>query len=117
MSFRSRGRQRLPVRGKRVFERRALGLVVLAVGLAVGRAAAQTAVPPPVNAPPHGVVRPAVSPAAAPPVSRSDDFVQLDFNDVELPVVIDTIARLTGTNFIYDDRVRGRVTIVSPTKI
>ena len=45
------------------------------------------------------------------------DLVQLDFNDVELPVVIDTIARLTGKNFIYDDRVRGRVTIVSPTKI
>ena len=43
--------------------------------------------------------------------------MQLDFNDVELPVVIDTIARLTGKNFIYDDRVRGRVTIVSPTQI
>lgn len=47
----------------------------------------------------------------------SDRGVQLDFNDVELPVVIDTIARLTGHNFIYDDRVRGRVTIVSPTRI
>ncbi|MAE93853.1 MAG: hypothetical protein CL910_04270, partial [Deltaproteobacteria bacterium] len=43
--------------------------------------------------------------------------VQLDFTDVELSVVIDTIARLTNKNFIYDDRVRGRVTIVSPTKI
>lgn len=46
-----------------------------------------------------------------------DGMVQLDFNDVELSVVIDTIARLTGRNFIYDDRVRGRVTIVSPTEI
>ncbi len=44
-------------------------------------------------------------------------MVQLDFNDVELTVVIDTISKLTGTNFIYDDRVRGRVTIVSPSKI
>ena len=43
--------------------------------------------------------------------------MQLDFNDVELSVVIDTIARLTNKNFIYDDRVRGRVTIVSPTSI
>ncbi len=43
--------------------------------------------------------------------------MQLDFNDVELSVVIDTIARLTNKNFIYDDRVRGRVTIVSPTRI
>ncbi len=48
---------------------------------------------------------------------EGDGLVQLDFNDVELPVVIDTIARLTNKNFIYDDRVRGRVTIVSPTRI
>ncbi len=43
--------------------------------------------------------------------------VNLDFNDVELNVVIDTMARLTGKNFIYDDRVRGRVTIVSPAEV
>lgn len=56
-------------------------------------------------------------PAAQPGATVDGDLVQLDFTDVELPVVIDTIARLTGKNFIYDDRVRGRVTIVSPTKI
>jgi general secretion pathway protein D len=55
--------------------------------------------------------------AAGAGATVSDGEVQLDFNDVELSVVIDTIARLTGKNFIYDDRVRGRVTIVSPTKI
>jgi general secretion pathway protein D len=57
---------------------------------------------------------------AAPPGGGAvvdGEMVQLDFTDVELPVVIDTISRLTGKNFIYDDRVRGRVTIVSPTKI
>jgi len=43
------------------------------------------------------------------------DLYALDFNNVELAVVIDAIARLTNKNFIYDDRVRGRVTIVSPT--
>ncbi|HEY5657568.1 MAG TPA: type II secretion system secretin GspD, partial [Myxococcota bacterium] len=51
-------------------------------------------------------------PTASPP---GGDLVTLDFDDVELSVVIDTIARMTNTNFIYDDRVRGRVTIVSPT--
>jgi len=51
------------------------------------------------------------------PVEADDGLVQLDFNDVEIAVVIDTIARLTKKNFIYDDRVRGRVTIVSPTEI
>ncbi len=46
-----------------------------------------------------------------------DELVSLDFSDVELPVVVDTISRMTGYNFIYDDRVRGRVTIVSPTEV
>ncbi|MGH0032059.1 MAG: type II secretion system secretin GspD [Myxococcota bacterium] len=45
----------------------------------------------------------------------SNDLVSLDFADVELSAVIETIARMTNKNFIYDDRVRGRVTIVSPT--
>ena len=51
-------------------------------------------------------------PAGVKPVDG--DLYSLDFNDVELAVVIDTIAQLTDKNFIYDDRVRGRVTIVSP---
>ncbi len=57
---------------------------------------------------------------AAPAAAQAPDesgLVQLDFQDVELSVVIETIARLTGRNFIFDDRVRGRVTIVSPTRI
>jgi general secretion pathway protein D len=45
------------------------------------------------------------------------DLYSLDFNNVELAVVIDAIAKLTNKNFIYDDRVRGRVTIVSPTPV
>lgn len=51
------------------------------------------------------------------PDINGEELVSLDFNNVELPVVIDTISRMTGTNFIYDDRVRGRVTIVSPTEV
>src|SRR5262249_61606021 len=46
-----------------------------------------------------------------------DGLVSLDFNDVELGDVIKTIAKMTGKNFIYDDRVRGRVTIVSPSPV
>ena len=81
--------------------------------------------------------RPAVpppggSPSVAPPVPggpidrsagaekasvTADGLVNLDFEDVELAVVIDTIAKLTGKNFVYDDRVRGRVTIISPSPI
>jgi len=47
----------------------------------------------------------------------AEKLVQLDFADTELSAVIDNIARLTGRNFIYDDRVRGRVTIVSPSRV
>ena len=64
---------------------------------------------------------PADAQRAAAPADRSeangDELVQLDFNNAELSVVIDTIAKLTNKNFIYDDRVRGRVTVVSPTRI
>jgi len=49
--------------------------------------------------------------------SEGSELVQLDFKDVELAAVIETIARITGQNFIYDDRVRGRVTIVSPSEV
>ncbi len=49
--------------------------------------------------------------------SDGSELVQLDFRDVELAVVIEAIAKITGKNFIYDDRVRGRVTIVSPSEV
>ena len=38
-----------------------------------------------------------------------EEMVNLDFDDVDLPDLIETIAQLTGKNFIYDERVRGRV--------
>jgi general secretion pathway protein D len=80
-----------------------LGARLLAVGLvAAGLAAA-----------PAQAQRRVVQPAA----EAASDLVTLDFDDVELSVVIDTISRMTGKNFIYDDRVRGRVTIVSPSPI
>ena len=47
----------------------------------------------------------------------SRETVHLDFKNVDLAVVIEMIARTTGKNFIYDDKVRGRVTIVSPAPV
>ncbi|HTY19409.1 MAG TPA: type II secretion system secretin GspD [Myxococcota bacterium] len=70
---------------------------------------------------PGGAPPAAAAPAAAAkttgPTLTQEGLVNLDFDDVDLPVVIDTIAKLTNKNFIYDDRVRGKVTIVSPTPI
>jgi general secretion pathway protein D len=40
--------------------------------------------------------------------------ISLDFKDVELSDLIKTISEFTGQNFVYDERVRGKVTIISP---
>ena len=45
-----------------------------------------------------------------------DDLVQLDFNEAELTDIIDMISKMTNKNFIYDERVRGTVTIKSPLR-
>jgi len=44
----------------------------------------------------------------------SAGLVTLDFKDVELADLIHTISELTGKNFLFDETVKGRVTIVSP---
>jgi len=73
---------------------------------------------PVINAPGAPSGGPIDRASGAAPVAVTDDgLVNLDFQDVELAVVIDTIAKLTNKNFVYDDRVRGRVTIVSPTPV
>ena len=43
--------------------------------------------------------------------------VTLDFQDTELSDVINMISRLTKKNFLFDDRVRGRVTVISPSPV
>ncbi len=47
----------------------------------------------------------------------SDQFVSIDFNDVDINVFIKFISELTGKNFVVDQRVKGKVTIISPEKI
>ena len=52
------------------------------------------------------------------PARAADDAnVALNFQDVELPVLAKFVSEVTGRNFIVDDRVRGKVTIISPTRI
>ncbi len=53
--------------------------------------------------------------AQPPGAGAEEGMVQLDFKDRELGDVIETMARSLNKNFIYDDRVRGRVTIISPS--
>lgn len=44
-------------------------------------------------------------------------MVSLDFKDIELADLIQTISELTGKNFLYDETVKGRATIISPEAI
>ena len=49
--------------------------------------------------------------------SQSGRFITIDFNNVDIIVFIKFISELTETNFVIDQRVKGKVTIISPSKI
>jgi general secretion pathway protein D len=44
-------------------------------------------------------------------------LVTMDFRGVEIGTLVKFIGELTGKNFVVDERVRGKVTVISPTKI
>jgi general secretion pathway protein D len=49
--------------------------------------------------------------------AAGETLVSLDFDNVDLRVFIKYVSDTTGRNFVVDDKVRGRVTLISPTKI
>ncbi|RLC02177.1 MAG: type II secretion system protein GspD [Deltaproteobacteria bacterium] len=48
---------------------------------------------------------------------QTGKLVSIDFNNVDLNVLIKFISELTGKNFVIDQRVKGKATIISPSKI
>jgi general secretion pathway protein D len=44
-------------------------------------------------------------------------YVQINFPDIDLNILINLISQMTGKNFIVDPAVKGKVTIISPEKI
>ncbi|MDY6952847.1 MAG: type II secretion system secretin GspD [Thermodesulfobacteriota bacterium] len=44
-------------------------------------------------------------------------FVTIDFDDVDILLFVKFMSEVTGKNFVVDQKVKGKVTIVSPTKI
>jgi len=57
---------------------------------------------------------------AAPPPTASGlppVYLSMDFTDVDLPVLIKFISEQTKKNFIFDERVQGKITIISPRRI
>lgn len=59
----------------------------------------------------------AVSPAAWAAPAQDRGTISMDFNNVDLQVLIKFISEVTGRNFIVDNKVQGKVTIYSPMKI
>ena len=70
---------------------------------------------PPAAAPGAGTAPtpgPSMAPVAHPPV-----YLSMDFTDVELPVLIKFMSEQTKKNFIFDERVQGKITIISPRRV
>ncbi len=43
--------------------------------------------------------------------------ISFNFIDVEIPTVIRFISKITGNNFVFDEKIKGKITIVAPTKL
>jgi general secretion pathway protein D len=54
---------------------------------------------------------------AQPVIQQEDDGVTLNFQDADIHALINAISQITGRNFIVDPRVKGKVTLVSGTKL
>ncbi len=57
----------------------------------------------------------AVSPMRG--TAAQEEKVSMDFVNVDIAVVVKYISELTGKNFIIDEKVQGKVTIISPRKV
>ena len=45
------------------------------------------------------------------------DLITMNFQNVDLPVLAKFISEITGKNFVLDENVRGKVSIISPTRV
>lgn len=57
----------------------------------------------------------AVEPLA--PAVGTDGKVRIHFEDVDLPVFVNFISKLTGRNFVFSEKITGTVTIISPEPV
>ena len=67
-------------------------------------------------APPTQGVPPAAQ-HAAPEGSRTGGTVHLNFRNVDILQMITLMSELTGRNFLVDDKVRGRMTLIAPQPV
>ena len=46
-----------------------------------------------------------------------DETISFNFVNVEIQSVIKFISEISGNNFLYDEKIKGRITIITPTKL
>jgi general secretion pathway protein D len=51
------------------------------------------------------------------PVSAAGKGIVLNFSDVEISTMVKFISDLTGKNFVLDERVKGKISVYSPSKL
>lgn len=51
------------------------------------------------------------------PAVDPDGKVRIHFEDVDLPVFVNFISKLTGRNFVFSEKITGTVTIISPEPV
>ena len=49
--------------------------------------------------------------------NRIEETIAFNFVDVEIQSVIKFISEITDNNFLYDERIKGKITIITPTKL
>jgi general secretion pathway protein D len=49
--------------------------------------------------------------------ASGENLITMNFQDVDISVLAKFISEITGKNFVVDEGVRGKVTIISPTKV
>jgi general secretion pathway protein D len=57
------------------------------------------------------------APAKTAGPTQAGRFVTIDFDNVDITVFIKFVSEMTGRNFVVDDKVKGKVTVISPKKI
>lgn len=68
------------------------------------------------STPPVSAAPPDIQKATKKPV-KDARYVTIDFDNVDIQVFVKFVSELTGKNFVIDEKVRGKVTIISPRKI
>jgi general secretion pathway protein D len=49
--------------------------------------------------------------------TRDDDLVSVNLADVEITSIVRIMSEITGKNFIYDEGLKGKITVIAPVKL